>query len=93
MAFSATVRHTAYMGEGIKVTVGDWSGAAGDAAGTITIGGPYIIGYGFYKFDGDNTSQIFPRVDVTTSGFTATLTIQNQDNVVTGRFFVLSIGQ
>lgn len=92
MAFSATIRNTAYCGQGLKITFGDWSGLAGDAAGTISIGGPYVVGWGFYKLDGDNTTQIFPRVDITTSGFVATLTVQNLDNVVTGRFFVMSVG-
>jgi len=95
MAFSATVRGGAYMGPGFRVTYGDWSGAAGDAAGTLTVGGRYL---GSLWFKNDTTSvnasssQIFPTVQ-SDGNVPAALTIQNQDNVTTGSFLVFSLGQ
>lgn len=95
MAFSATVRGSAYMGAGLRVTYGDWSGLAGDAAGTITTAGSYI---GSLWFKNDTTSvnasssQIFPSVQ-SDGNVPSALTVQNQDNVTTGRFIVFSLGQ
>lgn len=73
---------------GMSMTFGDWSGSAGDAAGTISVSGGKVWGALFWKQDGDNTSQIFPRVDSSTSGAVTTLTVQNQDNVVNGTFII-----
>lgn len=89
MAFSATVKASAYLGPGLKMTVGDWSGVAGDAAGTLKVSGRY---WGGLFFDADvqgNTSQIFPNVGESVAGSVTTLTIQNQDNVTSGRFVIL----
>ena len=96
MAFSSTVRGVANLGGpcGLRVMHGDWSGLAGDAAGTITVGGRFL-GSLWFKNDSSsvnqNTSQIFPDVDW--DGNTpGTLTVQNQDNVTTGSFLVFSLG-
>lgn len=95
MAFSANVRGSCYMAGpgGLKVTYGDWTGAAGDAAGTVSVSGGYPLLVVFQKFDAlDNTYAIIPRVGVSVSGSIATLTIENQDNVTTGRFFIVHAG-
>lgn len=95
MAFSATVRGAAYFGPMLRVTYGDWSGASGDTAGSLTIAGRYI-GSLWFKNDttttNANTNQIFPVVDWNGS-VPGTLTIQNQDDVTTGSFLVFSLGQ
>jgi len=94
MAFSSTVRGTAYLGPGLRVTYGEWTGLVGDAAGTFTCGGQYI-GSLWFKNDttseNPNTSQIFPVVqwDENVPG---ALTIQNQDNVESGSFIIFSLG-
>lgn len=94
MAFSTTVKGSIPLGgsAGLKLTFGEWSGSAGDTAGTIVVGGSYVIGAFFFKFDNDATDQVFPKVSTSVSGFTTTLTIQNQDNVTTGKFIVISGG-
>lgn len=90
MAFSATVKASAYLGPGIKMTVGDWSGTYGDAAGTIKVSGAHIWSAQFYDVDTQgNTSQIFPNVGVSVSGNVTTITVQNQDSVTDGRFVVI----
>lgn len=97
MAFSATVRGASnFAGAGgLRVTYGDWSGATGDAAGTLSIGGRYI-GSLWFKNDSTtvnaNTAQIFPAVDWD-GNVPGTLTVQNVDNVGTGSFLVFSLGQ
>ena len=95
MAFSATVRGSANFGPSLRVTYGDWSGASGDAAGTITISGRFI-GSLWFKNDttsaNQNTSEIFPKVQWDGSN-PGTLTVQNQDDVTTGSFLIFSLGQ
>jgi hypothetical protein len=93
MAFSATVRNTAPLSPGLKMTVGDWSGSAGDAAGTLDVSGGYVVGALFFKMDAQgNTSQIFPNVGLSTTASVTTITVQNQDNVTTGRFIIIHGG-
>lgn len=91
MAFSATVYNTQYLGPGRVSITGTWSGLAGDAAGTMQIGG-VVVNAVFTKFDADNTSQILPRPSSTISGGITTLTINNQDNVTTGYFIIDKLG-
>lgn len=94
MAFSTSNVQVCYAPP-LKIMIGDWAGAAGDAAGTISIGGRYI-GALFFKNDSTTvnaqTSQIFP--DVEWDGLVpGTLTVENQDNVGTGSFMVFTRGQ
>lgn len=96
MAFSATVRGVAYMGPGLRITYGDWSGAVGDAAGTISVSGRYL-GSLWFKNDSTTvnatTSQTLPVVNWDASVSPGNLTIQNQDNVTNGSFLLFSLGQ
>ena len=96
MAFSTTVRNIAYIGSGLRVTIGDWSGATGDAAGTISVAGRYI-GSLWFKNDttsvNQNSQQVFPAVNWDGNASPGNLTVQNQDNVTNGSFLLFSIGQ
>lgn len=91
MAFSATVYNTQYFGAARSSVSGSWSGLAGDAAGTMSVGG-IVTKADFMKFDADNTFQGLARVTSTLSGNTTTLTINNQDNVTTGYFTIDKLG-
>lgn len=91
MAFSATVRNTQYWGPGRTSMSGDWSGSAGDAAGTMSFGGVVIQAI-FQKFTADNTFEIVPKVTSTIASGITTLTIENQDNVTTGYFEISKLG-
>ena len=96
MAFSATVRGSAYLGASIRMTYGDWSGLAGDAAGTIAVAGRFV---GSLWFKNDSTTvnnqsnQVFPAVNWDGNSIPGNLTIQNQDNVTNGSFILFSLGQ
>jgi hypothetical protein len=96
MAFSATVRGSAYMGAALRVTYGDWSGAYGDTAGTIACAGRYL-GSLWFKNDttgvNQQTQQVFPAVNWDASVAPGNLTIQNQDAVTNGSFLIFSLGQ
>ena len=92
MAFSTSNVQAAYLFP-LKITLGDWSGAAGDATGTFKIAGQYV-GSLWFKNDpsGTNaTSEIFPKVEWDGNN-PGTLTIENQDNVGTGSFIIFSRG-
>lgn len=92
MAFSATINNQAYMGPGIRKVFGTWTGNAGDAAGTISMGG-IVRQATFQKFDTlDQTFQIIPRVEVSTTAGISTITVENQDNVTTGVFELTVFG-
>lgn len=95
MAFSTTVQGVGPTGAGpLRVTYGIWSGAAGDAGGTISFAGQYMGSLWFKNDSGTvnrNTSQVFPDVDW--DGLNpGTLTVQNQDNVTSGSFIIFSLG-
>jgi len=94
MAFSTSNIQVSYAPP-LKLFIGDWSGAAGDAAGTISIGGRYV-GSLWFKNDSTSvnqqTSQIFPVVNWD-GNVPGTLTVQNQDNVTTGSFIIFTRGQ
>ncbi len=97
MAFSATIRGQSYLvgtSGGVRLVYGDWTGSAGDAAGSLQIGGPKPMMVIFQKFDPiDNTYQIIPRVESSTSGQITTITVENQDTVTTGSFVIIGLGQ
>ncbi len=94
MAFSTSNVQAGYSPP-LKILLGDWAGLAGDAAGTMSIGGRYI---GSLWFKNDTTSvnqqqsQIFPIVQWD-GNVPGTLTIQNQDTVTTGSFIIFTRGQ
>ena len=91
MAFSSTVTNIQYVGPGKRQLSGTWSGNAGDAVGTMTVSGT-VIRSDFSKFDVDNTYQGLARCSSSVSSGITTLTINNQDNVVTGYFTLDVLG-
>ncbi len=91
MAFSSTIQNVQYLGAGKTLLGGIWSGVAGDTAGSLAIAGT-VTKADFSKFDADNTFQGNARVSSSVSSGITTLTINNQDNVVTGYFTIEKLG-
>lgn len=92
MAFSFTVRNQSYHGIGHRTLWGDWSGVAGDAAGTVAVYG-YVTRADFTKMDPlDQTNQIRARTELSVANGITTITVENQDNVTTGRFMIDVMG-
>lgn len=91
MAFTATVRNMQYSGPGKTKISGDWTGASGDAAGSMTVGG-IVTQANFYSYNSTNTWQIIPRVTSSVSSGITTLTINNQDDVTSGYFEIEKLG-
>lgn len=91
MAFASTVNNIQYMGPGKRVISGTWTGLAGDAAGTMTVGGT-VTSARFEKFDNDQTFAQPVRCFNSVSSGISTITVQNQDNVVNGQFTIETLG-
>lgn len=93
MAFSTSNVQVCYAPP-LKILLGDWSGAVGDAAGSVSIAGQFV-GSIWFKNDStsvnQNTSQIFPKVEWNGSN-PGTITVENQDNVTTGSFLIFTRG-
>jgi hypothetical protein len=91
MPFSSTFRNMSYNGAGATTVSGEWTGVAGDAAGSMTVSG-IVTRAIFQGFNTGATCEIVPRVSSSVSGAITTLTIENQDNVTTGYFVIDKIG-
>lgn len=92
MAFSTANIVTTPIASALRVITGTWSGAAGDAAGSFTMGGA-LIGSMWFKNDANsNSTQIFPYVTSTVSGNISTLSVNNVDNVTNGTFIIFAGG-
>lgn len=91
MAFSATIQNIQYMGPGSKQFTGIWSGASGDAAGTMSVAGT-VYQTDFDNYDSTNSYQVRPRCTVSTSSGISTLTINNQADVTNGVFVISVLG-
>lgn len=89
MAFATTnVRKDAF--GSLKVTAGQWSGAAGDASGSLGVEGGIVYLAAFSSQDGAGT-QIQHPVTVIPSGTAGvvTLTVGNVSDVTAGRFLIV----
>ena len=92
MAFSATIRGQTYTGPGHRTLWGDWTGSAGDAAGTYTVAGT-VLRADFLKQDPlDSTTQILARTGVSKTSGISTITVENQDTVTAGTFLIDVLG-
>lgn len=92
MAFSATIQTQTYEGPVVRKLYGTWTGSAGDAAGTMTVAGTVRHAV-FQKMDPlDNTYEIIPRVETSTTNGITTITVENQDNVTSGVFELTVFG-
>lgn len=87
MAFATTNIRSANLGS-MRAYAGDWTGSVGDAAGTLTLGGGRVYLAEFINQDSDSPKEK-PLVDVSISGSTITLTVNNHMDVTNGRFFII----
>lgn len=72
----------------LKFYCGDYSGTAGDAAGTITLNGGRV--YTALFSNQDNTSPTEdPDTNISVSGQTITITVGNHQTVTNGRFLII----
>jgi len=88
MAFATTnVRKSAF-GD-LKVTAGDWSGAMGDASGTVVVEGGRVYLADFNTNDTTGPNQKVPTTWPAASGSTTTVTVHNRETVSIGTFIII----
>ena len=89
MAFAATNVQRTNIGN-LKTTRGDWTGAVGDAAGTIGVEGGRVY---FADFNIQPTApsqyQVSVPYSVSTSGAVTTITVYYNEAVTAGEFFIV----
>lgn len=88
MAFSTSNVQTAMLSSAVKVYCGDWSGTAGDAAGTITLNGGRVY-LAHFRSEDTTGPQEEPDTSVSVSGSTLTMSVYNHQTVVNGRFLII----
>lgn len=87
MAFATSNVQAANLGS-IRAFVGDWSGAVGDASGTVTLNGGRVYLCRFENQDADSPNEDI-RADISVSSGTITVTVHNHLNVTNGRFIII----
>lgn len=89
MAFATSNVQKSYFGN-LKVTYGDWSGAAGDANGSIGVAGGRVYLALFTSEDSSGAQIMWPiKISSSTSGEVTTVTVYNNSPVTTGRFLII----
>lgn len=90
MAFATSNTQKSYFGN-LKVTYGQWSGAVGDAAGTIGVEGGNVWIALFVSQDSSGAYNLAPvKYSVSTSGAVSTVTVYNLAATTNGRFLIIS---
>lgn len=86
MAFATSNVRKGTAGD-IKITAGNWTGALGDASGTIGVEGSQVYAVVFTTNDTTSPWQIVPYT-YTVSGAVSTITIHNREAVTAGTFII-----
>lgn len=91
MAFATSNSQSTIMGN-MRVTYGQWSGAVGDAAGTIAVSGGQIWGCFFVSQDASGAYMVPTPLKYSVSGTAGilTVTVYNTAAATAGRFMVFS---
>ena len=91
MAFSTSNVQSTVFGN-MHITYGQWSGAVGDAAGSITVSGGQVWGCFFVSQDSSGAYMVPTPVKYSVSGTAGvlTVTIYNITSTTAGRFMVFS---
>lgn len=89
MAFATANVRTDYFGS-LKVTAGDWTGSAGDAAGSIQVEGGRIYSANFDMQDPTNPTALKAAYSVSGTDGVITVSVFYHEDVNTGRFLIIS---
>jgi hypothetical protein len=88
MAFSTSNVQSGRIFGGVNIYCGDWSGTAGDAPGTITLGGGRVYLAEFRNED-TGSPQEYPDSSVSVLNGVITMSVYNHQTVSNGRFFIV----
>ena len=87
MAFATASVKTA-SGGNLRWLVGNWSGAVGDASGSVTVKGGSVYLCHFYNQDATSQEDRPTPCDISVSSGTITITVHNHVAVTNGRFIL-----
>jgi hypothetical protein len=90
MAFGTANVKSISLGGALKLTVGDWSGVAGDAPGTLGIGAGKVYQAQFLANLTSGPAPIDVLVSPSGTAGIVTLTVYNQATVTAGQFSIIS---
>lgn len=88
MAFSTSNLQSVMLAGPMKVFMGTYSGAVGDAPGTISLGGGEVY-FAAVQDQGTTSPTEDPDYSISISGNSITMTIYNHTTVTRGRFFIV----
>ena len=88
MAFATSNVKTMGLG-GAWLTIGSWTGAQGDAAGTFTVQGGVVYEAKFSPNKASGGPGQTAPWSYTTSGGINTVTVANEDTVTAGKFYII----
>ena len=88
MAFATANLRSGTFGQ-LKMLAGDWSGAVGDAAGTVTLSGGRCYSARFQNHDNDAGKLTESPTRISESAGTITVTVTNIEAVTDGRFVII----
>lgn len=88
MSFATSNVQKAYLGN-LKVVYGDWTGAAGDAPGSIVLEGGKVYLANFEALLSNGTTyQPLVTINTSVSGSVQTVTVNNVAAVTSGQFII-----
>lgn len=89
MAFSTSNVQSGKLFGGVNTYIGDWSGALGDAPGSITLGGGRVYLAHFEDQDATGSPVELVPCSVSVTSGVITLTVNNRNAVTQGRFIII----
>lgn len=90
MAFATSNNQTSYFGN-MRITYGQWSGAAADTAGSVTVSGGQVWVCLFVSQDSSGNYNLVPvKYSVSGSAGILTVTIYNLAATTAGRYLIIT---
>jgi len=90
MSFATNNVKSVSLGGAVKLTVGDWSGVAGDVPGTLQIGAGKVYQANFLTMLASGPAPVDVLVSPSGTAGIVTLTVYNQATVTAGQFSIIS---
>lgn len=89
MAFATSNVRSCSLGGNLKLTVGDWTGAQADAAGTLTVAAGKVYAAQFLSNATSGPYQLKNAVSPSGTAGIVTLTVYNSATVTAGTFSII----
>ncbi|MEK7124987.1 MAG: hypothetical protein AAB864_01135 [Patescibacteria group bacterium] len=89
MAFATSNVRSCSLGGNLRLTVGDWTGAQADAAGTLTVAAGKVYGAQFLPNITSGESQANISISPSGTAGIVTITVYNVNAVTAGTFNII----